>query len=126
MFDDWAPITQMDGMHLGLHYLIKASRFDNAADHDAYLKRLEQIPVNIGQLIARMEAAMAAGWMPPRIALRDVPKQLDAQIVTEPAQSPLYVPFKALPQDIAPADRQRLAQAAQKSSATRWCRRFRR
>ena len=113
VFDGWAPITQMDGMHLGLHYLIKDSRFDNAVDHDAYLKRLEQIPVNIGQLIARMEAAMAAGWMPPRIAVRDVPKQLAAQIVTEPAQSPLYVPFKTLPHDIAPGDRQRLTQAAQ-------------
>jgi uncharacterized protein (DUF885 family) len=113
VFDEWAPITQMDGMHLGLHYLIKASRFETTADHDAYLKRLEQVPVNIGELIARMQTAMAAGWMPPRIAIRDVPKQLDAQLLTEPAQSPLYVPFKALPQDIAPADRQRLTHAAQ-------------
>jgi uncharacterized protein (DUF885 family) len=114
VFDEWAPITQMDGLHLGLHYLIKATRFETAADHDAYLKRLEQLPVNIGQLIARMEAAMAAGWMPPRIAIRDVPKQLAAQLAADPAQSPLYVPFKALPQDIAPTDRQRLTQAAQK------------
>ena len=115
VFDGWAPITQMDGMHLGLHYLIKDSRFDSVADHDAYLKRLERIPINIGHLMARMEAAMAAGWMPPRIAIRDVPKQLDAQIVTAPAQSPLYVPFKALAQDIPSADRQRLTQAAQRT-----------
>lgn len=113
VFDEWAPITQFAGMHLEFTYVIKNSRFATAGDYQAYLKRLEQIPVNIGHLMARMEVAMAAGWMPAKIAIRDVPKQLDAQIVADPTQSPQYLPFKSFPDDVAPADRQRLAQAAQ-------------
>ena len=36
VFDPWAPITQMDGMHLDLVYLIKNSRFAQASDYGAY------------------------------------------------------------------------------------------
>ena len=113
VFDPWAPITQMDGMHLDLVYLIKNSRFAQASDYGAYLKRLEAIPVSIGHLIRRMEAAMAAGWMPAQIAIRDVPRQLEAQINPDPTRSPEYAPFTEFAPDITPADRQRLAQAAQ-------------
>jgi uncharacterized protein (DUF885 family) len=114
VFDSWAPITQMDGMHLDLVYLIKNSRFVQVGDYRAYLKRLEAIPLNIGHLITRMEAAMAAGWMPAQIAIRDVPKQLEAQLDPDPTKSPEYAPFNEFPADIGLTDRQQLAQAGQR------------
>ena len=58
-----------------------------------------------------MEAAMAAGWMPPKAAIRNVPRQLDAQLPDDPTQSPEYKPFKSFPADIAAAEQQRLADA---------------
>ena len=95
----------------GLADLASIARFDTVSDYEAYLKRLGAVPASIVDLIARMEAAMAAGWMPAKAAIRNVPKQLDAQLPDDATQSPEYKPFKSFPADIAAAERQRLADA---------------
>lgn len=110
-FDDWAPVTQMEGIHLNLPQLVKATRFATATDYENYLKRLDAIPVTMRHLIERMQAALVAGWAPPKIAIAGVPKQLEAQVDPDLEKSPEYAPFKSFPADIAAADRERLALA---------------
>ena len=95
--DPWAPITQMDGIHLNLPQLASSARFDTVGDYEAYLKRLGAVPTSIVNLIARMETAMAAGWVPAKAAIRNVPKQLEAQLPDDATQSPEYKPFKSFP-----------------------------
>ena len=112
VYDDWAPVTQMQGIHLDLPGLVNNSRFTAVGDYEAYLKRLEAVPATIANQIARMEVAMAAGWMPAKVAIRDVPKQLEAQLPSNPTQSPEYLPFKAFPGDVAPTEQRRLETAA--------------
>jgi len=111
-YDAWAPVTQMEGIHLDLPALANNARFATVADYEAYLKRLHAVPVSIGQLIARMEVAMAAGWMPPKAAVEGVPKQLESQVNPDPTKSPEYAPFNSFPEDMAPAERQRLSMSA--------------
>ncbi|HWI11188.1 MAG TPA: DUF885 domain-containing protein [Burkholderiaceae bacterium] len=111
VFDGWAPVTQMGGIHLDLPQLANATRFESVRDYDAYLKRLNAVPDSVEQLIARMQIAIGAGWMPPRIAVSGVPKQLEAQLGPDPRQSPEYQPFKSFPKDIATAEQERLAAA---------------
>lgn len=111
--DTWAPVTQMGGIHLDLPQLAINSRFRTVGDYEAYLKRLEAVPPSISHLIARMKAAMAAGWLPPKAAIRNVPKQLEAQVNPDPTKSPEYSPFNSYPEDITLAERQRLSMAAQ-------------
>ena len=111
LFDPWAPVTQMGGIHLALPRLASTARFDKVSDYEAYLKRLGAVPTSIVSLIGRMEAAMAAGWMPPKAAVGNVPKQLEAQLPDDPSQSPEYKPFKAFPADIPASEQQRLADA---------------
>ena len=109
--DGWAPITQMDGIHLALPQLASVARFDTVSDYEAYLKRLGAVPASIVNLMARMETAMAAGWVPAKAAIRNVPRQLDVQLPDDPTQSPEYKPFKSFPADIPAAEQQRLVSA---------------
>jgi uncharacterized protein (DUF885 family) len=118
-FDDWAPVTQLDGIHLDLPQLAKATRFATVRDYENYLKRLDAVPRVIDDTIERMRAAMKAGWMVPKIAIARVPRQLDAQTQPDPEKSPEYAPFKAIPADIAPAERERLDNAARQVIANK-------
>ena len=111
--DSWMPVTQMDGIHLGLPQLARAARFASVRDYEAWLKRLDAVPARVAQLIERMQTARDAGWMPPKVAIERVPQQLEAQLDPDPRNSPEYAPFKTFPADMAPADRQRLALAAE-------------
>ena len=109
--DSWAPVTQMDGIHHDLPELVKATRFTTLKDYENYIKRLEAVPLEIRHLIERMQIALAGGWVLPKIAIARVPQQLEAQTDPDPEKSPEYAPFKSLPADFAPADRERLASA---------------
>jgi uncharacterized protein (DUF885 family) len=114
LYDAHAPITQLDGFHLQLPQLARAARFGSVRDYEAWLKRLEAVPASIDGLMQRMQTAIDAGWMPAKAAIARVPQQLDVQLVADAADSPEYAPFKAFPADIAPAERQRLAAAAER------------
>jgi uncharacterized protein (DUF885 family) len=59
-----------------------------------------------------MRRGLAEGITPPRVTLRDVPAQVQAQIVDDPAASPLLRRFASLPGTIAPDDQARLRKAA--------------
>jgi len=110
-FDDWAPVTQMNGIHHELPELAKATRFATVRDYENYLKRLDALPVTVRHLIERMQAALDAGWVLPKIAIARVAKQLEAQVDPDPENSPEYAPFKAFPADLASTEKERLATA---------------
>ena len=114
VFDSWAPVTQMQGLHLDLPQLVVAARFQSVGDYEAFLKRLAAVPVSLSQLRQRMQLAMATGWMPPKVAITGVPKQLEAQIVDDAQDSPAYQPFKTFPKDMPQAEQARLAIAGRR------------
>ena len=113
--DFWSPVTQFDGPQFGVPQLVQATRFASVRDYDAYLKRLDALPIQLDQLIVRMETGMKLGWMPAKIAIGRVPGQLDAQLDPDPTRSPEYKPFLEFPADVAPADRERLAAAGRQA-----------
>ena len=53
-------------------------------------------PADFGDLIERMQLAMAAGWVPPKVAIAGVPQQLEAQLVDDVQKSPVYQPLSVL------------------------------
>ncbi len=113
----WSPVTQMYGPQFNLPLLAKSTPFQSAADYGAYLARLAAIPRLLSQQQQQMRAAIAAGWVQPAVPVRRVPGQLDAQLVADATQSPLYLPFTKFPADLAEADRRRLAERAQQTLA---------
>ena len=113
VFDSWAPVTQMGGLHLDLPQLATAARFQSVSDYEAWLKRLDAVPESVARLIERMTVAMNAGWMPPKVAILGVPQQLDVQLV-DVQDSPEYQPFKSFPKEMAQSEQARLARAGER------------
>jgi uncharacterized protein (DUF885 family) len=110
----WSPVTPMYGPQLELPRLARSAPFRTVADYDAYLKRLGAVPRLLGQQQQLMRAAIDAGWVQAAEAIQRVPDQLEAQIVADVAQSPLYVPFLKFPADVSEADQKRLTENARK------------
>ena len=110
-FDTWSPVTQQDGPQFSLPWLISNTRFASVSDYENFLRRLNAVPEHIDQLIARMNAAMAAGWLPSKVAIARVPSQLAAQLDADPKKTAPYKPFLTFPAEISSAERTRLAEA---------------
>ncbi len=113
--DFWSPVTQFGGPQFDIPRLVQATRFASVRDYDAYLKRLDALPVQLDQLISRMESGMQLRWMPAKIAIARVPGQLAAQLDPDPVRNPEYKPFLEFPADVAQADRERLAAAGRQT-----------
>ena len=113
----WSPVTQMDGPQFSLPLLAKSAPFQTVADYEAYLRRLGAIPRLLAQYQQQMRTAIGAGWVQAAVAVRRVPAQLDAQIVADVTQSPLYLPFTHFPADIAEPDQRRLTERARQELA---------
>ncbi len=55
--------------------------------------------------------------MQPAVPMRTAPAQIEGQIVTDPAKSPLYKPFEEMAKEVPETDRVRLAEAARRRIA---------
>ena len=77
------------------------------------LTRLEQLPRLMDQTITLMKMGLETGLTPPRITLRDVESQINAQIVDDPKTSPVYgATIGNLPSSIPEEEQARLRERA--------------
>jgi uncharacterized protein (DUF885 family) len=91
------PMNQLEGVQQDVPSAIAQMPTATRADYDNIIARLQGTGPLVDQTIALMEQGMAAGLMPPRITLRDVPDQVKAQIVADPLQSAMLEAFKTWP-----------------------------
>ena len=105
---EWMPISQMGGVHLSIPELPRVAPLRNVKNYDDFLTRLEAYPRYVDQVIELMKRGIAAGWVPPEVALRKVPPQIAKQLAQDVKQSPLYKPFESFPEAIGPGERSRL------------------
>jgi uncharacterized protein (DUF885 family) len=98
--NEYIPITQMDGIPRGVAATIALMPAARLQDYDDILARLNSVPILVEQTIALMNEGLAHGWTPPRIAMRDVPKQLENQIFADALASPMLAAFKSYPSAI--------------------------
>jgi uncharacterized protein (DUF885 family) len=76
--------------------LVGATPVDTEADVQQLLARMRAYPHRVAQEIATMRRGMALGYVPPKVVLQGVLRQLDAQLATRGESSPYYAPFKRL------------------------------
>ena len=107
-----APMNQLEGAQQDIPRVISLMPATRVAGYDDLVKRLESVPALVDQTIALMQRGLAVGATPPKITFRDVPSQVQAQIVADPLASPLLAALKAFPASIPTADRDRLTAAA--------------
>jgi uncharacterized protein (DUF885 family) len=85
--------------------------FRTVKDYDDFLKRVDGLVAWTDQAIANMREGVARGYTLPRVLAERVLPQLESQVVTRPEDSSFWGPIRSMPDEFAPADRERLTAA---------------
>jgi uncharacterized protein (DUF885 family) len=108
----WMPVTQMGGVQQNAADTLAIQPHQTVADYEIILKRLAALPGWVDQEIALLQDGLKRGYTPPKITLRDVPKQIADLTPAEPLASPLLQTFTEFPPNFPSADRTRLTERA--------------
>jgi uncharacterized protein (DUF885 family) len=98
------PVNQLEGVAQDIPRIIALMPAATREDYENLVARLKGVAPLVDQTMALMEQGLAAGLTPPRITMRDVPGQVEADR-TDPLTSPMLEPFTKWPASIAGADR---------------------
>src|SRR3984957_8392994 len=116
--NNWMPISQMGGVQQGAAETISTMPNRSLTDYEDILARLEALPAYVEQQQALLQEGLKRGYTPPKLMLRDVPKQIADLIPADPLASPLLEPFKNFPVEIPEHDRTRLTNRAKEIYGT--------
>jgi uncharacterized protein (DUF885 family) len=105
------PIDQMGGVQQGPPNVVRSLPFRNAKHYEDYLSRLSQLPTVVDQTIERMQEGLKQRITPPKITLRAVAEQIQAQILSKVEESPFYRPFNNFPETVPLSEQERLRAA---------------
>ena len=108
----WVPITQMDGVQQQPAEILALMPHQTVSDYEDILARMQALPELVDQTIAQMKEGLQKGYSPPKITMRDVPKQVEDLIPADPLKSALLPAFGEFPASIGPADRAKLTDRA--------------
>jgi len=91
------PMNQMEGIQQDIPRTIALMPTATSEDLANILSRLRAVPALVDQTIALMREGMAEKMTPPRLVLRDLPGQVQAQVVDDPWLSPMLAAFVKKP-----------------------------
>jgi prolyl oligopeptidase len=105
------PLTQRGGIQ-NANELADALRFDSVKDYEDWIARMQALPAYVDQTIDLMRAGIEAGMVHPKVVMKRVPAQIARQTVQHPTRSLFFKPFRNMPDELKPSDRERLKQEA--------------
>jgi uncharacterized protein (DUF885 family) len=108
----WTPMNQLDGIQQGAAATIAYMPHQTVADYEDILARLQALPKTVDQNLALLQDGLKKGYTPPKLMLRDLPKQIADLIPSDPLASPLIEPFIRFPVGFPEAERARLTARA--------------
>ena len=108
----WMPLTQMAGVPQGAAETLSTAPRQNLSDYEDILARLEALPKNVEEQLALLKEGLRRGYAPPKVTMRDVPKQIVDLIPEDAMKSALLEPFAEFPTGISETDRARLTSRA--------------
>ncbi len=91
------PVSQMNGVHLGLAGMYQQMPFRNESDYRNYVARLRQIPRVLAEVTAVMRLGMKDRMMQPRYLLVKVGDEAQGIASADPAASPFAEPLTHFP-----------------------------
>jgi uncharacterized protein (DUF885 family) len=106
------PLTQLNGVHQGAAETVDVAPHATVKDYQDIIARLNSLPKLVDQNIVLLQKGIETGITPPRITLRDVAQQIEAQTVVDPAKSAFMKPFADFPPEIPTSERERLKKEA--------------
>ena len=110
--EEYLQITQMSGVQQSVATMIRIMPKVTIEDYRNVVARLEAVGVLVDQTIVLLENGLTAGITPPKVTLRDVVGQVDAQLVADPAESPIIDSLKDFPSTLPADERERCHTAA--------------
>jgi uncharacterized protein (DUF885 family) len=108
----WMPVTQMGGIQQDAAAILANMPRRTVADYEDILARLEALPKSVEQNLVLLQEGLKRGYTPPKLMLRDVPKQIADLIPAAPPASALLEPFTEFPAGFPEAERVRLTDRA--------------
>ncbi len=110
--DEYLAISQLNGPQQDIAQLLTLMRASSVGEFENILARLDGVPTIIDDSIERLQKGLQAGVTPPRVTLRDVAGQIQAQIVDDASQSALLQAFANMPDSIPEEQQNALRQSA--------------
>jgi uncharacterized protein (DUF885 family) len=105
------PLDQRSGIQTE-NELADALSFTSVKDYEDWINRMQAFPKYLNQTIELMRTGIKERLVQPKVVMRRIPEQIKKQIVTDPADSLYYKPFKKFPKDIASSEQSRLKNTA--------------
>ena len=106
------PMNQMANVGSQAASTLALMPHQTVADYEDILARLEALPRAVEQNLALLQEGLKRGYAPPRVPLRDLPKQVADLVPVDPMASALLAPFQKFPAGFPEADRARLTARA--------------
>jgi uncharacterized protein (DUF885 family) len=110
----WMPLNQMEGIQQSAADALESTPHHSVAEYEVILQRMRALPASVDQQIALLQEGLKRGYTPPKITMRDVPKQIADLIPADPMSSALLQPFTEFPSAFLEGDRARLTDQAKK------------
>jgi uncharacterized protein (DUF885 family) len=110
----WMPVNQMEGIQQSAADALESTPHHSVAEYEIILERMRALPASVDQQIALLQEGLKRGYSPPKITMRDVPKQIADLIPADPMASALLQPFTEFPNAFSEGDRTRLTDQAKK------------
>lgn len=108
-------ISAINGAHIEFGGVLQAMPLHTARDAQNVLARMRAFPQRVQQQIALLREGKRLGWVAHRASLERVPAQIDALLVAEVRQGPLFAPFTKLPAEWSDAQRSEVAAALEQA-----------
>lgn len=78
--------------------------FQNSDDFRSWIEKLDKFPTYMDQHITLMRKGIEARMLLPKVVMKRIPAQIEAQIVDDPSTSGFYFPFLKMPADLVDGD----------------------
>jgi len=108
----WMPLNQMGGIQQGAAETLATMAHEKLSDYEDIIARLEALPAVVDQTMGNLQEGVKRGYTPPKITMRDAPKQITDLIPVDPLKSALLEPFTEFPPGFSVAERNRLVDRA--------------
>jgi uncharacterized protein (DUF885 family) len=110
----WMPVNQMSGIQQEAPETLELTPHHDVQGYENILARLAALPGVVDAQIALLKEGVRGGYTPPKITMRDVPKQIADLVPADPLASALLQPFNEFPHGFPEPERARLSEQARK------------
>jgi uncharacterized protein (DUF885 family) len=108
----WMPVNQMGGIQQGAAETLATMPHEKLSDYEDIRARLEALPAVVDQTLGNLQEGLKRGYAPPKITMRDVPKQITDLIPADPLKSALLEPLTEFPPNFSATERNQLVDRA--------------